>query len=278
LEDKILFSWDMHYACNYRCPYCWFSEKWHDLSSQNRYPPLDEVLRRWGAIYQRYGSSCIGLIGGEPFIYPRFTELIKELSRMHTITITTNLSVDVDDFLRQVDISNVKVTPTFHPLFTDFDKFSKRASLLKESGASSHIFYLAYPPQIKSIQYYLEKLSSLNMPMKVLTFWGKYNDKEYPQSYTQEEKKLIEPYLGNREGEKFQLDPKQVKGRLCRAGQVYAIIKADGSAYRCGGTSPHLIGNFFEDGFKLLDKHLPCESEFCLCNEWAELLVEKEKN
>jgi MoaA/NifB/PqqE/SkfB family radical SAM enzyme len=275
MTNSISFSWDIHYACNYRCPYCWFDGRWHELSRQNRYLPLDEVLKPWRNIYKKYGSAYIELIGGEPFIYPHFTELIKELSQMHTIGITTNLSIDLEDFIKQVDISKVKVTPTFHPLFADFDKFSRRMSLLKESGIGFHIFYLAYPPQMKLIQYYSDKFNSFGMPMEVLTFWGKYKDKSYPQGYTQEEKKLIEPSLSCREGEKFQLEPKLVKGKLCRAGQIYANIKADGSVFRCGGNDGEPIGNLFSNGFKLLDKPLPCKSDFCPCNEWAPLLIEE---
>jgi len=274
-ELKTSFSWDIHYACNYRCPYCWFDGRWHELSKQNRYLTLNEALKPWKAIYEKYGSAHIELIGGEPFIYPHFIELIKELSQMHTIGISTNLSVDVEDFIKQVDTSKVKVTPTLHPLFADFDKFSRRLLFLRDSGINSHIFYLAYPPQIRLIKYYLDKFSNLNMSMEVLTFWGEYNAKNYPQSYSQEEKKLIEPYLSNKEGEKFQLEPKQVKGNLCRAGQAYANIKADGSVFRCGGNEAEPIGNFFNSDFKFLDRPSPCKSEFCPCNEWVNLLIEE---
>ncbi len=246
------------------------------MSRQNKYLTTEELLKPWRKLYERYGPASIELIGGEPFIYPHFTELIKELSRMYTIGITTNLSVDVEDFIKQVDTSKVKVTPTFHPLFADFDKFSKRILFLKESGIGSHIFYLAYPPQIKLIKYYSEKFRDLGVPMEVLTFWGQYNDKTYPQNYTEEEKELIQPYLSKREGEKFQLEPKEVKGKLCQAGQIYANIKADGSTFRCGGRDAQLIGNLFSNDFKLLDEPSPCKSEFCPCNEWASLLVGQE--
>jgi len=274
MGSGISFSWDIHYACNYRCPYCWFDGKWHDLSGQNRYPSLGDILKSWKAVYEKYGPAYIEIIGGEPFIYPHFTELIKELSQMHNIGITTNLSVEVDDFVKQVNPSRVKVTPTFHPLFADFDKFSRRALLFKENGMNSHIFFLAYPPQIKLIKYYSDKFNALGIPVQVLTFWGCCGGKSYPQGYTEEEKKLIEPCLSRRQGEKFQLEPKQVKGRLCRAGQVYANIKADGSVFRCGGSLSEPIGNIFDNAFKLLDGPLPCTSDFCPCNEWASLLIE----
>jgi len=273
MTDHISFCWDIHYVCNYRCPYCWFSGKWHELSSQNKYLSLDEVLKPWKDIYERYGPAYIELIGGEPFIYPRFTELIRELSRMHNIGITTNLSVEVDDFIRQVDTSKVKVTPTFHPLFADFDKFIRRSLLFRENGMGyRNINYLAYPPHLKLMKHYADKFIEHGFELFVMTFWGKYNGKDYPRGYTQEEIHLIKPCLGNRQGEKFQIEPKEVKGKLCRAGQVYAVIKADGSVFRCGGSCSESIGNLFSDTFKLLDDPSPCKSEFCPCNEWAFLL------
>jgi len=275
MNDNISFSWDIHYACNYRCPYCWFDGRWHDLSRQNKYHGIEELLKPWKKIYERYGPVSIELIGGEPFIYPHFTELIKELSQMHNISITTNLSVEVDDFAKQINSSRVKVTPTFHPLFADFDKFSKRLLLLREKGMSYHVNYLAYPPHLKLLKHYADKFMVYDFKLFVMTFWGKYNGKDYPQAYTQEESQLIQLYLGNRKGEKFQLEPKQVKGKLCRAGQVYADVKADGSVFRCGGSYPETIGNLFGSEFELLDEPSPCKSDFCPCNEWAQLLVEK---
>lgn len=279
LENKkqpVSFNWDMHYACNYRCPYCWFYGKWQQMADQNKYPPLDRILKIWENIYNKYGCAHIELIGGEPLIYPNIIQLVKGLSVFHRIGITTNLSVEVNDFVRQIDASFVQVCGSFHPAFADLEKFLKRAVLLKEKGFGNKIFYVAYPPQIKMLPYYEEKFKQHGILLSVLTFWGQYNGVSYPQGYTEEEKSVIHPYLGTREGEKFQLEPKAVKGRLCRAGQLYANIKADGTVYRCGGSSSQVIGNFFQEDFKLLDKPLACEAETCPCNEWAGLIGDPE--
>ncbi len=265
----VTFTWDLHYACNYRCPYCWFSGKWHDLARQNVNLPIDVLLKSWRNIYEKYGSAHIEILGGEPFLYPNFAELIKEMASIHTVGITTNLSVEVEDFTKKVDPRRVNIVPTLHPLFANFDKFIKRASLLKKEGMTHIVNYLAYPPQIKFIGYYKEKFSEQGIEFSVLTFWGRYNGNDYPQSYTREEKEMIEPYLGNRQGEKFQLEPKPVKGKLCTAGQRYAIIKADGSVFRCGGSQPESLGNLFSGNFSLLDYPSDCKSEFCPCNEWV---------
>lgn len=274
MTSQICFNWDIHCACNYRCPYCWFDGKWEQLAGQNKYPPLTELLEAWANVRRRYGSVYIELVGGEPFVYPHFAQLVKELSNIHTIgKITTNLSVDLDEFLKEVQPSKAKLCPTFHPLFADFDPFVRKVLQLKERGMTGPVNYLAYPPQIKSFEHYRQEFDKHGIQLIVMTFWGQYNGIIYPQGYTEQEKAVIERHLYAREGEKSQFQPKKVKGRLCRAGQIYANIKADGTVFRCGGNVPQQIGNLFRNDFRLLDKPMPCESEFCPCNEWASLLV-----
>lgn len=273
---QISFSWDLHYACNYRCPYCWWDGKWQELIKISRYLSVEEWMRCWGNIYSKYGSVAIEALGGEPFIYPNFKELIKELSNMHFMRITTNLSVDIEDFIKQVDSNKVKISPTFHPLFADLDAFVKKTLLLKENGFTDNVNYLAYPPQINQINYYKEIFNQSGLSVSVMTFWGEYKGVSYPAGYTDAEKEIVGIHVGKRSDKEFQLVPKNMpKGKLCRAGQKYAVIQSDGNVIRCGGSGLNeSIGNFFDDNFRLLESPLPCKAEFCKCNEWAFLLEE----
>ena len=274
-EEKkpVYFNWDLHYVCNYRCPYCWFYGKWQRMAEKNIYPPLEKILKIWDNIYAKYGPVYLDLIGGEPLLYPQIIPLVKGLS-IHKIGITSNLSVDVSDFARQIDSSRVHVTGSFHPSFADLDTFLKRALLLKEKGFGDQVCYVAYPAQIKPMAHYMDKFIKNGFQCQVQTFWGEYQGKQYPLSYSAEEKALIVPYLGTRENEKWQLEPKAVKGRLCRAGQTRANIKADGLVVTCGGDNPQIIGNLFSEDFKLWEQPRPCRSEICPCNDWAGTLVE----
>lgn len=276
-NNEISFSWDLHYACNYRCPYCWWDGKWQELAKLNRYLSVEQWMKYWGNIYSRYGSVTIEILGGEPFVYPNFTELIMGLSSIHYIRITTNLSTEIEYFITQIDPSKVKVLPTFHPLFAEFDCFIKKALLLKEKGFTDNINYLAYPPQIKQIPYYEKRFSQKGLSLSVMTFWGEYKGVIYPHGYTEQERKITGAHLGKRADEEFQLVPKRIpKGRLCRAGQRYAVIQADGNVIRCGGSGLNeTVGNFFDENFKLLERPIPCKAENCKCNEWAFLLVEE---
>lgn len=278
----IQFAWDIHYKCNYECPYCWFYGKWEDIAKLNKYPALNDMVRYWENVYKKYGSVSIQITGGEPFIYPNFIELIFEISQMHKIGITTNLSFDVKKLINKIDKlkeKNVGISMSFHPKFVRFEHFFEKAKIVREFGIGENILYLAWPPQIKDIPQYKEKFLDKKFMFSVLTFWGKYNGIDYPDGYTEKEREIINLALGIRgeSGEKFQLVPVLTKGKLCKAGHTYALLHPDGNVYRCGGGnwkkqhSP--FGNFFDDKFSLLDKPFPCDSDECPCNEWSFLLV-----
>jgi len=273
-RERISFFWNLFLACNYRCPYCWWQGNWHDLVKMNRCLSVDELMKYWENVYSRYGGVTIEISGGEPFLYPNFTELIKELSSIHSIRITTNLSIEIDTFVSQIDSSRVKVSPTFHPLFTNFEPFVKKILLLKENGFTQHISYIAYPPQIKQISHYKERFNQQGLSFSGVAFWGQYKGISYPLGYTEEEREIIGFHLGQCVDKESQLGLKTFKGKLCQAGQIYAVIQADGKVLRCGGSEVNeVIGNFFDENFKLLNEPLPCKSESCECNEWVSLLI-----
>jgi hypothetical protein len=68
------------------------------------------------------------------------------------------------------------------------------------------------------------------------------------------------------------------KGKLCYAGQKYALIHPNGNVYRCGGGNWKVqhepFSNIFNGNFSLLNEPLPCDSEECPCNEWSFLLAD----
>ena len=266
-KKGVRFTWDIHFLCNYRCPYCWFYNKWYDHARDNRYFSAEKWIAGWKNIFEKHGSCYIEIASGEPFIYPNFVSLVREISKIHSMIITTNLSVDIDDFVKQIDSSRVKLGITFHPLFADFDEFIKKAQVLKEHGFTGIVTYLAYPPQIKHIDYFKKKFEQNGLTIAITTFWGEYNGIKYPEGYTQQEIQIIKNDIGKRNKEEYQLKPKEVKGRLCRAGYTYALIKPCGSVIRCGQLPDRIISNFLREDFHLLDKPEPCEADFCPCNE-----------
>jgi MoaA/NifB/PqqE/SkfB family radical SAM enzyme len=279
---QVSFSWDIHWKCNYRCPYCWWHGRWDSLAVHNYYPGSDRLLAIWERIHRQYGSVHVDISGGEPMIYPQFADFLSRVTRLHYFGINTNLSVDVDELPGKIEKKDtVRFNTTFHPLFADFDEFVKKLIFLEKHAFSVGVSYLAWPGQIEDIPAYREKFQEKGFRLSVLTFWGKYSGKDYPSSYTEREKEIISPNLGRRSGEDFQIKPVITEGKLCRAGSSYATVHPDGKALRCGGGSwereDSPLGNIFDSEFRLLDEPTPCTSRYCPCNEWAFLLVKDEQ-
>ncbi len=279
---KISFSWDLHWKCNYRCPYCWWHGRWAKLGRRNVYPGTPEVIKIWKKIYKRYGEVHIEIAGGEPSIYPGFSRMLAQLLQYHTVNIMTNLSGDWAKVLKGIPAHlshRLKIGATFHPLFGNIDVFLNKCIAIKKRKMSLGVLYLAYPPQIKMIPRYKKLFSEHEIFFSVSTFWGVYRGKEYPNSYTAEQRRIIGTSLGARKGKKFQARPLVTKGKLCHAGHRYAIIHPNGEVLRCGGGSwkgkSIIIGNIFSGKFTLWKRPKPCKSEHCPCNEWSFLLVKK---
>lgn len=277
------FAWDIHHSCNYRCPYCWFYGKWDKIEKNNVYPGLKRLVQIWRRIYDKYGCVQIQINGGEPFNYPDFSDLIIEISKMHKVGITTNASGDIQSIAEKANKGNLSLGMSFHPLFTGLDVFLKKAIIAKESGIATNVLFLAWPEQLQRVFDYKRTFEEYGIHFTVLTFWGKYNGKDYPQGYSDEEREILSSVVGTRDesGEKFQLTPKITKGKLCHAGHSYALIHPNGDAYRCGGGNWKIqhrpFSNIFNDDFSLLDQPLPCDSEECPCNEWSFLLADLQK-
>lgn len=265
--NKINFTWLPNYACNYRCPYCFLSENWEEVLKTDKYFPKEKILAAWSRIKDKYGEAHICVSGGEPTLFPGFMGVIKEISKIHTIGICTNLSIDVGEIIDNLDASRVDLSVSFHPHFTKLDDLLDKLKLLKQYHWRVIVQCVGWPPLLAGMDNYYSDFQEFNF--SVLPFWGKYNGKTYPQNYTEEEKGIINKHIAHRENESFKTEPPKVKGRICRAGQVYAHILPDGQVARCSFGGRLINKNFFDVGFSLLNKPSACTCEYCGCLEWV---------
>ena len=261
---QIRFTWLIHYLCNYLCPYCFYYEGsgWEILKDKNLYLSPGEWIRHWRNIYDKYGRSVVIITGGEPFIYPDFVELIKELSKIHyPINISSNASTDLDLFVKVIDPQKVSLSISFQPQFEKLDPFLDKLIFLRKYKFDGCINLVAYPPFLKQIKYYRERFNSIDKNLEIIPFRGIYKEQAYPWSYTDEELSLIEI-------ERKQLQRYRKKGTPCIAGKNSVLLLPDATVVRCGQVFyRHVIGNFLDPQFKLLDQALPCDAEFCPCDE-----------
>jgi len=271
-SPNVRFTWNIHYACNYRCPYCFFDGKWVEYKKKNIHLSVDDWMKYWEEIYKKCGQSYILITGGEPFIYPDFIELIERLSQIHyPINISTNASGDLESFVSRIDPDRVSLSVSLQLNFENVNSFLGKVKFLRKHRFQGCINFVAYPPFIKQINFLVEQFKSIGEELKIIPFWGKYQDKDYPPSYTDEEKHIIGI-------DSAWFNKVRKKDSICLAGFNSALIFPDGKVARCGQIGERfLLGNFLDQGFKLLDKPLACEAEYCPCDE-GELFGEKKED
>jgi len=253
---KITFGWDLCSSCNYRCPYCGI---WQNRTEEEIVLTVEEWLKVWDKIYSKYGNCYIYMSGGEPSIYPNFYELVKMLCKKHHIEICTNLSFDIEQFVPELSPEVLTIAPTFHPTFAEFEEFFYKIKKIKRYLPNSQVYYVAYPGQIKDMPYRSRKFREIGVELIPLPLRG--------DGYVinnEEEKKIIEeitPYRGEKIN--YQLQRISPKGKLCHAGELYAVIRTTGLVDRCSQYRTGEVGNFLDENFQLWDKPVVCTKEYC---------------
>ncbi|HRY28507.1 MAG TPA: radical SAM protein [Elusimicrobiota bacterium] len=280
-QRQVVFAWDMHYSCNFRCPYCFYTlTGWHELAKKSTYKSAEEWKRVWHRLYEKYGSCHIRITAGEPFTYPGFVDVLAALSQEHWVQVTSNLSLRplLEDFVRRANNRRVELDCTFHPFEAKFEDFLQNVLLLRGRGFIANVCYLAYPPQMARMEEFKRRFKENGIHMNMAVLWGRYAGKEYPHAYTPEEKRWIKEVIGYEIGpETVGLEPIPTKGKICGAGQRYAVIHADGRAVRCGQLGEETIGNILDENFELFQTGRPCPSDYCRCKEFQMAWEEEEK-
>lgn len=285
-SEKICFCWNVNYTCNYRCPYCFFYNRWNEVIKDNGNFSATDWINAWQRIYDTYGSTKIETAGGEPFTFPSFVTCVNEICKVHALRVTTNLYCSIgilDSLIKQNSPERLKWNVSFHPSFANFNDFLKKVLFLKENNFEVLVMYVAYPPQLEQATHFKKIFQDKGITFFIQAFQGVYKDISYPGGYSDDEKQKICALKDNgyHEGLKRLIDnqmlQKSTKGKLCLAGYKYAFVDSNGMVYRCTRERKYPMGNFLKHDFKLLEKPSPCEFENCPC-EFTWLVEESDEN
>jgi len=257
-------NWEITRVCNFSCPYC-VNRQGESDAIQYVFNP-DEIAE----FFNRTGQQWLILItGGEPFVYPRFAEVCRELTRNHYIQITSNLShPDVVFFSEQVDPGKVfLISASFHATERRSEKlrneFIERCILLKNKGFNVLINYIAHPDTFKQLDEDIQHFTNLGFGCFTLALRGRVNGLNYPESYTSEQWDIINKYALDTDIEKkAAYGNLNFYGRYCQAGKYYFFMKPDGSVSRCA-TLQKSCGNLFEGSFTPGPEIRPCIAINC---------------
>jgi len=275
-DREVEFTWFFWHRCNYRCSYCFYNGEWKSLDTYFENISLEKLLNTWRKIYQKYGNAKILLAGGEPTIYSDFFTFIKKITLYHRISFCTNLYWHVDkikEFIQMLEPGQVEITCSYHPEYVKLDDFLKKVVLLKNSGFLAHqeAVFVGWPPLLKKAAEIKKEFDKSHINVRLQPFHGEYEDKNYPESYSDGDRRIISSIVNEQSDESkkfasYQLGNKSPKRKLCRAGQIRAEIAGNGMVYRCGQCKDNPLGKFLDADFELLDEPLPCEGEHCICD------------
>jgi len=251
-ENRLRICWNIHNSCNFRCSYCWFNDRWTCVRKKNDYLSRDKISASWKKIYDRYGEVQIEINGGEPFIYPNFSELISDISSKHIVKISTNLSMMDMSMIGAWNPEKVEIIPTLHPSWVNCDDFIVMVKMLKDKGFVRNILYLAYPPQLQLSKLYKEKFNKENLTFSIQPFSGICNGINYPDGYTAEEKAILSYDGAEYQSPLSRLMPSSLSKDYLYAKDCDITIQPDGAAVcRNDSGEEQAVGNFFDDNFML---------------------------
>jgi hypothetical protein len=166
---------------------------------------------------------------------------VKRLSEAgQVLFVSTNLSARPDLFLKNVAQPDLcYINASFHPSQTEVLPFYARVAALHEAGFHISCSCVLFPPYL-SVGLAAQKFFARHLPEVYFgfsVFFGDYAGRRYPESYSTEEREIIEAECG------LDLEARITQtmrrgSRLCRAGQDFFVIAADGQVVRCVSEVP----------------------------------------
>ena len=240
--------------CNFRCPYC------ITRFNGSRYKKTKIVSgKEWVEGLNRLVVNVdlpVTLQGGEPSLHPDFVWIINHLDPSINIDILTNLSFDVEYFIKQVDPNRLdrkapypNIRISYHPKSTNIDALIEKTLRMQKAGFSVGIYGIEHPEFLDKNQDAKKKCQRSGILFKTKEFLGFYNGKLYGN------------YL-YAEG----INSANLKKCLCRISEL--IIGPDLNVYKChhdlyNGFPP--IGNLLDPKFQVHYVFREC-SCFGQCN------------
>jgi organic radical activating enzyme len=244
--------------CNLHCDYCFIPE---NILREDVLEPIQ--TERFVNVLNETGKTFnVVFSGGEPFFIPNFVDACKGLSEEHFISIATNLSLSkrIKTFSTEVDPERVKyILCSFHAGELQkrnlTDGFIENYRMLKSMGFAIHSQIVAYPPILKDLETYRRLFAENELVLVSAPYIGEYDNKTYPEAYSQEELDLI-----NCDTE-FLRSSYNWKGQPCIAGYNNGVVNSKNDVICCINIKEK-IGNIY-DRISFRDTLTECPFSFC---------------
>ncbi|KKU13900.1 MAG: Radical SAM domain protein [Parcubacteria group bacterium GW2011_GWC2_45_7] len=203
--------------------------------------------------------------GGEPFLAPNLIEACIEITKRHYISFTTNLtSSRVREFAEEINPRRVvRIVASAHVEELErcrlLDVYIHNFLLLQEKGFEVRAREVAYPPLLKEVERYKHLFRKRGIELEFKPFFGEYEGRVYPFSYTDRESKIFGFGDNNKSVLKKHLQYK----RICNAGYNLGVADGEGNVRVCSLIDIK-IGNIYNN-IKFRKNLIICPLKFCHC-------------
>lgn len=272
--------WITNILCNFTCVYC--SAK-PDLFLKDCTETERGILRESpeiGKYSPQYIAKCFDdtgetwkihlMGGGELFLYPSFIDLAETLTRNHYIALTTNLSTsNVYQFAEAISPERVvHIHASLHIVEREqrkdgISEFIKKVLHLQNKGFNISVHYVTYPPLFPRLLEDMDFFKAQGVDTYFTRpFQGVYAGRLYPESYTQEQKDIIN--LSTMDTREVDFMKVNALGRYCHTGQRFFHMDHLGNLARCLSSSKK-YGNLFTGEYHFDESPRPCPVMVCRC-------------
>ena len=226
---------DITEFCNYTCEYCF--QRTHNVQKH-----ISDALYDNFFIFlsNRKEQFNVHLIGGEPFLYPRFFEMAEKIIEMgHKISATTNFSLPKKILEKFLNIAKGKISfweITIHlTQIKNLDDLYDRLTWFKEQSGLDYsdfqINCVLTEENFEEVIALREELKRYGFSLTVQRIFDKKDYCEYSQRVEEwlAIEKCIDIPLNIVRGEGFC----NVSGKPCRTGNKFFKIHINGKVARC---------------------------------------------
>lgn len=278
-NNRNLIRWEINKKCNFQCIYCDIWEK----EDENAKIPID-ITKLQKGLECLQGVWQIDMTGGEPFLEKNFVEICQVLTEKHFISINTNLStINVFDFAEKISPEKCEyIHASVHiaereKSDKELKTFIEKIRHLQNKGFYPTAVYVTHPKlfdRMKSDIAYLETTGIERVRIQIFRGW--YNEKIYPQSFTNDQRAFLTSLNANYpEFEVLNREHFDFYRHLCFAGQKFFVMNRQGDIRRCTNVSKS-YGNLFEKSMRFDEKIKPCPQVNYLCpHECLEHSIDK---
>lgn len=265
-KKTFIFDFLITQNCNYRCPYCSQSKKFHKgIFEQASIETINSVLNFIDKNSNKFNFE-ITVSGGEPLVHPEFFNFLMELKKRNAaVSIVSNFSFEIEKYIKIKDILGENFKELLVSLHLSqvksLDEFLKKAEIFNSYKGGTNFLAASVltdenVSELKKVALFLKE-KNIKFELQHLRIKNKFVE------YSDIAKEFISNFPISKIKEKS-----GTYSKICLAGVNFMIIYQNGECYRCYSSrfnKVHSLGNIKSKNFKLYSKPLPCLNKNCTC-------------